>query len=133
MCIWRHDGGEADRTAIDLMLAPIAHRGPDGKGVWQNGRVALGHFRLSIIDLTEASGQPILTADGLGALELWARIFFAGVDPAALSNKLIALAADDTSRKPLERGKRKGRSGLSRLARRSVGSLKSLPAKAVAR
>jgi asparagine synthase (glutamine-hydrolysing) len=66
--IWRHDGGEADQTAIDLMLAPIAHRGPDGRGAWQNGRVAFGHLRLSIIDLTEASGQPMLTADGLGVL-----------------------------------------------------------------
>jgi len=66
--IWRHDGGEADRSAIDLMLAPIAHRGPDGKGVWQDGRVAFGHLRLSIIDLTEASGQPMLTPDGMGVL-----------------------------------------------------------------
>ena len=66
--IWRHDGGEADRSAIGLMLAPIAHRGPDGMGVWQEGRVAFGHRRLSIIDLTEASGQPMLTADGTGVL-----------------------------------------------------------------
>lgn len=50
------------------MLAPIAHRGPDGMGVWQEGRVAFGHRRLSIIDLTEASGQPMLTADGTGVL-----------------------------------------------------------------
>jgi asparagine synthase (glutamine-hydrolysing) len=66
--IWRHDGGEADRKLIDLMLTPIAHRGPDGKGIWQHGRVALGHRRLSIIDLTEASGQPMLTRDGMGVL-----------------------------------------------------------------
>lgn len=66
--IWRHDGGEAERSAIGLMLAPIAHRGPDGMGVWQEGRVAFGHRRLSIIDLTEASGQPMLTADGTGVL-----------------------------------------------------------------
>ena len=66
--VWRHDGGEADRKLIDLMLTPIAHRGPDGKGIWQHGRVALGHRRLSIIDLTEASGQPMLTRDGMGVL-----------------------------------------------------------------
>ncbi len=41
------------------MLAPIAHRGPDGEDVWQDGRVAFGHRRLSIIDLTEASSQPM--------------------------------------------------------------------------
>jgi asparagine synthase (glutamine-hydrolysing) len=66
--IWRHDGGEADRSAIGLMLAPIAHRGPDGEGVWQEGRVAFGHRRLSIIDLTEASSQPMRTPDGTGVL-----------------------------------------------------------------
>jgi asparagine synthase (glutamine-hydrolysing) len=64
--IWRRDGGEADRSAIASMLEPITHRGPDGKGVWQEGRVALGHVRLSIIDLTEGSHQPMLTADARG-------------------------------------------------------------------
>jgi asparagine synthase (glutamine-hydrolysing) len=66
--IWRHDGGEADRSAIAPMLATIVHRGPDGTGVWQKGRVAFGHVRLSIIDLTNASDQPMLTADGNGVL-----------------------------------------------------------------
>jgi asparagine synthase (glutamine-hydrolysing) len=50
------------------MLATIAHRGPDGEGVWHEGRVAFGHRRLSIIDLTEASDQPMLTADRTGVL-----------------------------------------------------------------
>ena len=66
--IWRHDGGDADRSAIGSMLAPIAHRGPDGEGVWHEGRVAFGHRRLSIIDLTESSSQPMCTADGTGVL-----------------------------------------------------------------
>ncbi len=66
--IWRRDGGEADRSAIAPMLASINHRGPDGRGEWQQGRVAFGHLRLSIIDLTEASDQPMLTSDGTGVL-----------------------------------------------------------------
>lgn len=66
--IWRRDGGEADRNDIERMLAPIAHRGPDGRGIWQNGHVAFGHLRLSIIDLTDASAQPMLTADRSGVL-----------------------------------------------------------------
>lgn len=66
--IWRRDGAEASRSAIDSMLAPIGHRGPDGRGVWQEGRVAFGHVRLSIIDLTDRAGQPMLTADGTGVL-----------------------------------------------------------------
>ena len=50
------------------MLATIVHRGPDGMGIWQEGRVAFGHRRLSILDLTEAADQPMLTNDGTGAL-----------------------------------------------------------------
>jgi len=66
--IWQYDGGEADRSAVASMLVPIAHRGPDGTGIWQEGRVAFGHLRLSILDLSEAADQPMLTADGRGVL-----------------------------------------------------------------
>jgi asparagine synthase (glutamine-hydrolysing) len=43
----------------------LRHRGPDGRGAWlsPNGRVALGHTRLSIIDL-ETGDQPITNENG---------------------------------------------------------------------
>lgn len=43
------------------MTDALAHRGPDGEGLWlnQNETVALGHRRLSIIDLSEAASQPL--------------------------------------------------------------------------
>jgi asparagine synthase (glutamine-hydrolysing) len=44
---------------IQQMTEAVAHRGPDGQGVWVNGDVALGHRRLSIIDLTELGKQPM--------------------------------------------------------------------------
>jgi asparagine synthase (glutamine-hydrolysing) len=50
------------------MLATILHRGPDGRGTWREGRVAFGHRRLSIIDLTQAAAQPMLTEDRKGVL-----------------------------------------------------------------
>ncbi len=50
------------------MLASMRHRGPDGTGTWQQGRIALGHLRLAILDPTDASSQPMLTADGSGVL-----------------------------------------------------------------
>ena len=46
---------------IEKMLSVIEHRGPDDSGVYvnENNRVALGHRRLSIIDLSEMGRQPM--------------------------------------------------------------------------
>lgn len=44
------------------MASTMAHRGPDGQGVWVNGAVGLGHRRLSIIDLYTGD-QPMCTPD----------------------------------------------------------------------
>ncbi|MFT3979099.1 MAG: asparagine synthase (glutamine-hydrolyzing) [Ferruginibacter sp.] len=46
---------------LEKMCESLAHRGPDGKGTWQNAAntVGLAHTRLSIIDLSEAASQPM--------------------------------------------------------------------------
>jgi asparagine synthase (glutamine-hydrolysing) len=46
------------------MIDAQSHRGPDAWGVWADGACALGHRRLSIIDLSEAGRQPMANADG---------------------------------------------------------------------
>lgn len=50
---------------IKAMTDSIEHRGPDGEGQWisENGRVGLGHRRLSIIDLSEHANQPMFYLD----------------------------------------------------------------------
>ena len=52
------------------MAAVMAPRGPDAAGAWSQGRVALGHRRLKIIDLTEAGAQPMFDAE-LGLTIAW--------------------------------------------------------------
>lgn len=51
---------------IIAMRDTMQHRGPDGAGVWvsDDGRVGLGHRRLSIIDLSNAAAQPMSNEDG---------------------------------------------------------------------
>jgi asparagine synthase (glutamine-hydrolysing) len=51
---------------VSQMTAAIVHRGPDDVGLWvePQGRVAFGHRRLSIIDLTDAGKQPMISANG---------------------------------------------------------------------
>ena len=52
------------------MRDTLRHRGPDDEGVWlsPDARVALGHRRLSIIDLSPAGRQPM--TDGSGSLQI---------------------------------------------------------------
>ena len=59
--------GCADGAALQAMLRRIAHRGPDGQGVFLDGAAALGHRRLAVIDL-EGGPQPMFNEDGRLAL-----------------------------------------------------------------
>lgn len=52
-----------DAARVERMCDAIAHRGPDGNGVWTAPGIGLGHRRLSIIDLA-GSPQPMVSADG---------------------------------------------------------------------
>jgi len=55
---------ESVDSLVERMSDTLAHRGPNDRGSWGNGRIALGHRRLSVIDLTEAGRQPMANEDG---------------------------------------------------------------------
>ncbi|WP_137147937.1 N-acetylglutaminylglutamine amidotransferase [Mycolicibacterium sp. CR10] len=66
----RLDGKTPDISAVAAMAEVMIPRGPDAAGVWSQGRVALGHRRLKIIDLSEAGAQPMVDSD-LGLTVAW--------------------------------------------------------------
>ena len=53
---------------INIMCESLKHRGPDATGVFIEDEIALGHLRLSIIDLSEAANQPFFDASGRYAI-----------------------------------------------------------------
>jgi asparagine synthase (glutamine-hydrolysing) len=58
----RFDGAPPDMAALARMSAPLARRGPDDAGTYQDGPLAFGHRRLSIIDLSAHAHQPMVDA-----------------------------------------------------------------------
>lgn len=60
------DDFQVSASYINRMRDTMVHRGPDGAGTWveENGRIGLGHRRLSIIDLSESANQPMGNEDG---------------------------------------------------------------------
>jgi asparagine synthase (glutamine-hydrolysing) len=59
--------GQVEREAqLKKMMLSLAHRGPDAQGVYvpEGSTVAVGHVRLSIVDLSSAANQPMFSRDG---------------------------------------------------------------------
>ena len=57
------DGQPVSPVLLKKATDAISHRGPDGEGQWIEGNVGLGHRRLSIIDLSTAGQQPMISPD----------------------------------------------------------------------
>ena len=56
--IYFFNGKKASKELVRRMTDAMAHRGPDADGFFEEDNIALGHRRLSIIDLSEAANQP---------------------------------------------------------------------------
>lgn len=55
---------ESHHDTVERMNRALAHRGPDDSGIFTADRIGLGHRRLSIIDLSMAGHQPMVSPDG---------------------------------------------------------------------
>ena len=59
---------QPSEATLNRMTEALRHRGPDANGTCRFEKCALGHRRLSIIDLTDAANQPMFSDDGLQAI-----------------------------------------------------------------
>jgi len=61
-----HGIGEDDSqdSSLNKMVRALSHRGPDASGTYVDNSVALGHTRLSIIDLSDSANQPMSDPSG---------------------------------------------------------------------
>lgn len=59
----RFDDEAANVGAVARMADCMVRRGPDGEGIVARGRMAMGHRRLKIIDLSDSAQQPMVDSD----------------------------------------------------------------------
>lgn len=69
------NGRPIERLAVERMARSLLHRGPDDGGIYIDGAVGMGFRRLSILDLSEAGHQPMVSEDGQYVLVFNGEIF----------------------------------------------------------
>ncbi|RVU03617.1 amidotransferase 1, exosortase A system-associated [Novosphingobium umbonatum] len=119
-----------DPARVELMCDAIAHRGPDGFGIWTAPGIGLGHRRLSIIDL-EGSPQPMASSDGRLMLVFNGEIYNYRELRAELAAQGAVFHTDGDSEVILAAYQRWGVEGVSRLSGMFAFALYDLEARSL--
>ncbi|MFA6523267.1 MAG: asparagine synthase (glutamine-hydrolyzing) [Candidatus Peribacteraceae bacterium] len=85
--IIRLNGETADQGHIDRLTDALSHRGPDSRGTFIHGNAGLGFRRLSILDLTPAGNQPMVSDDGQTVVVFNGEIYNFAQERAALESR----------------------------------------------
>ncbi len=117
---WSHGRPEQTRAAVRDMIAASQHRGPDASGSVEiplaTSSLVLGHTRLSILDLSDASRQPMHDADSG---------FLAHLQRRDLQLPPVARGAGDAGREVLHLGRHRssaaGAGAMGRSGARQTG------------
>ena len=78
------------------MTMAIAHRGPDDEGFFIDSNIAIGHRRLSILDLSENGHQPMISYDGRYIISFNGEIYNHNILRCELIEKYIFKSTSDT-------------------------------------
>lgn len=106
--------GFEDDNLIETMTAAITHRGPDDSGIFRDGDLALGHRRLSVIDI-EGGHQPVHSRDGRYALVYNGEIYNYRELRAELSADGVSFETNSDTEVLLHLLEREGADALNRL------------------
>lgn len=87
--VYHFNETRVDVQKAQLMCDVMAHRGPDGEGAWsdKSNHIRLLHRRLSIIDLSDAAAQPMLSDDSKSVISFNGEIY----NYIEIKNELIGL------------------------------------------
>jgi asparagine synthase (glutamine-hydrolysing) len=58
------NGKPVEQNVLKKMMGAMKHRGPDDEGIFIDGHIGFGHVRLSILDLSSAGHQPMISDNG---------------------------------------------------------------------
>ncbi len=112
--IYSRGGTPIDRWRIEAMNEALGHRGPDEQNIFSDAHVALGHTRLSIVDIA-GGHQPMQSADGRYVIVFNGEIYNYRFLQQRLRNQGVALRTDCDTEVVLELIAREGLAGVSLL------------------
>ena len=98
--VYHFNESRVDIHKAQLMCDVMAHRGPDGEGAWsdKSNHIRLLHRRLSIIDLSDAASQPMVSDDASAVIAFNGEIY----NYIEIKNELIGLGVSFTTNSDTE-------------------------------